>query len=68
MPITGYSSYGDKLRSPTVPEYGNLIHRGDSVDAYIELWRAVDGKKTKFTKIYQSKGEIGVDSSVRTSC
>ena len=35
----------------------------NSVDAYIELWRAVDEKKTKFTKIYQSKAvEIGVDS------
>lgn len=33
------------------------------VDAYIELWRSVDDKKTKFTKIYQSKSvEIGIDS------
>ena len=33
------------------------------MEAYIELWRAVDKKKTKFTKIYQSKSvEILIDT------
>ena len=35
----------------------------NKVDAYIELWRAVDDKKTKFSKIYQSKSvEILIDT------
>lgn len=35
----------------------------NEVEAYIELWRAVDKKKTKFTKIYQSKSvEILIDT------
>ncbi len=35
----------------------------NKVEAYIELWRAVDDKKTKFTKIYQSKSvEILIDT------
>ena len=35
----------------------------NKVEAYIELWRAVDKKKTKFTKIYQSKSvEILIDT------
>lgn len=35
----------------------------NTVDAYIELWRAVDDKKTKFSKIYQSKSvEILIDT------
>ena len=35
----------------------------NKVEAYIELWRAVDDKKTKFTKIYQSKSvEVPIES------
>jgi len=35
----------------------------NKVEAYIELWRAVDDLKTKFTKIYQSKSvEILIDT------
>lgn len=35
----------------------------NKVEAYIELWRAVDSSKTKFSKIYQSKSvDILIDS------
>ena len=35
----------------------------NKVEAYIELWRAVDDLKTKFSKIYQSKSvEIPIES------
>ena len=35
----------------------------NKVEAYIELWRAVDDLKTKFTKIYQSKSvDISIES------
>lgn len=35
----------------------------NKVEAYIELWRAVDESKTKFAKIYQSKSvEIPIES------
>ncbi len=38
----------------------------NKVEAYIELWRAVDDLKTKFSKIYQSKSvEIMIDSLSR---
>ena len=38
----------------------------NKVETYIELWRAVDDLKTKFTKIYQSKSiEIMIDSLSR---